>query len=339
MEIKRDYDLTGLNTLAVVAKAKFFVVLEKASDIVELFSRSEFKGNKRFFLGGGSNVLFLNDFDGIVVQNKLKGIDIISEDDVSVRVKMMGGEDWHEAVLFCVNKNYWGIENLSLVPGSVGAAPIQNIGAYGTELKDTLESVEVYDVESGEKKILALSECKFGYRDSIFKNSAKGKCLISAINLKLSKIPKPNISYKILKDYLEKNNISSPSLKEISDAVCQIRRSKLPDPKVIPNAGSFFKNLLVDSAVIGSLKEKYPDMPTFKDDSGVTKISTAWLIEQCGWKGKREGRVGMHERQALVLVNYGGATGEEIIAFAKKIIASVEEKFKLAIVPEVNIIE
>ncbi len=344
MEILKDYDLTSLNTLAVVAKAKFFVAIEKESHIAELFASPEFKDNKKFFLGGGSNILFMKDFDGIVIQNKLKGIKILSEEDETIHLKMMGGEDWHEAVLFCVDKGYWGIENLSLIPGSVGAAPIQNIGAYGAELKDVLESVEVYDMGTGEKKVLSREDCKFGYRDSIFKTSAKGKYLISSVTLKLSKIPKPNISYKILKDFLEKNNIPSPSLRQISNAVCQIRRSKLPDPKVIPNAGSFFKNLLVDSDRIVKLKEKYPDMPTFKDDSGITKISTAWLIEQAGpadgtsWKGYREGKVGMHEKQALVLVNYGGATGEEIISFAQKIIASVEQKFGLAIMPEVNII-
>jgi UDP-N-acetylmuramate dehydrogenase len=343
MKIERDYNLSGLNTFGVDASAKFFVEVEHETDIVELFSMPEFKQNKKIFLGGGSNVLFTKDFDGIVVLNKLKGMAPtevgvptgVGKDDVYIRA--MGGEIWHDMVVFAVNHGYWGIENLALVPGTVGATPLQNIGAYGAELKDTLFNVEAFDIETGVKKIFNKEECELGYRDSVFKNKLKGKYFISAVTLKLSKTPKPNISYKVLKEYLEKNNIEVKNPKEISDAVVSIRKSKLPDPKIIGNAGSFFKNIFVDSVKFEELKSKYPEIPSFEED-GTIKIPAGWIIEQCGWKGYREGNAGVYEKQALVLVNYGGATGLEVVNLANKIIASVRDKFGLDLAPEVNII-
>ncbi len=342
IKILKNYDLTRLNTFGIKAQAKFFVEVESEADIPALFNSSDFKNNQRFFLGGGSNTLFTKDFDGLVILNNLKGMEILEENNNDVLVRAMGGENWHDLVLFTVEHGLWGIENLSLVPGSVGAAPMQNIGAYGAELKNTLESIEAYDVQTGEKRIFKKEECNFGYRDSIFKNEVKGQYFISAINLKLSKVPKPNVSYKILQKYLEENKITDLSLKNISEAVSEIRRSKLPDPKVIGNAGSFFKNLFVSKEKIEKLLEQYPDMPTFAEENergdGVIKISSAWLIEQCNWKGKRVGNAGVHERQALVLVNHGGATGQEILNLAQNIIDSVEQKFGLRLAPEVNII-
>ena len=337
MQIKNDYNLINLNTFGINVNAKLFVVMENEADLVELFSLPEFKNNKKIFLGGGSNVLFTENFDGIVVLNKLKGIKIIDENSETVLVRSMGGELWHDLVSFAVNNNCWGIENLSLIPGTVGAAPMQNIGAYGAELKDTLFNVEAFEIENGVKRIFSGEECELGYRDSVFKNKLKGKYFISAVTLRLSKIPKPNISYKILSDYLEKNNIKINGPKDISDAVAEIRRSKLPDPKIIGNAGSFFKNVFVNKIQLETLLKTFPEISYFKEDS-VVKIPAGWLIEQCGWKGKRIGNVGVHNKQALVLVNYGGAKGSEIIELANEIIASVKEKFGLELLPEVNIV-
>lgn len=347
MQIEKNYNLSKLNTFGVNADASFFVEVKSETDLKKLFDLPEFKRNKKMFLGGGSNVLFLKNFDGIVVLNRLKGIEIIKEDLENAEVRALGGEIWNDLVLFAVNNGYWGIENLTLVPGTVGAAPIQNIGAYGAELKDTLLSVEAFEIATGVKKIFSKKECELGYRDSVFKNKLKGKYFISAITLKLSKKQKENIIYKTLREYLnesadakalaDKNKIPSHSLKEISDAVASIRKSKLPDPKILGNAGSFFKNVFVEKNKLTKLLEKYPNMPRFEEE-GMTKIPAGWLIEQTGWKGKKIGNVGVHEKQALVLVNYGGATGLEILDLADKIIVSVKEKFGLELVPEVNLI-
>jgi UDP-N-acetylmuramate dehydrogenase len=378
MQIKKNYNLFKLNTFGINAIASLFVEVTSENEIKELFSLPEFKQNKKMFLGGGSNLLFTKDFDGIVVLNKLKGIEIIKaptkvgvptevgKDDVFIRA--MGGELWHDLVMFATSRNFGGIENLSLIPGTVGAAPMQNIGAYGATLNDTLLNVEAFEIENGKenkKKIFTKEECALGYRESVFKNELKGKYFISAVTLKLSKIPKKNVTYKILKDYLEENKIEVKSSRDISDAVASIRRSKLPDPKILGNAGSFFKNVFIEKDKLQELLEKSPDMPYFKETSpdltpnpspcegegGIIKIPAGWLIEQCGpekgtshrhggasWKGYRIGNVGVHEKHSLVLVNYGGATGKEILELANKIIASVKEKFGLELIPEVNIV-
>jgi len=336
IKILENYDLTKLNTFGINAKARFFVEINSEEDLKELFNTKEFQENEKFFLGGGSNVLFTRDFLGIVILNRLKGIEIVKEDTQNVWVKSMGGEWWNDLVNFAVEHGYWGIENLSLIPGTVGATPVQNIGAYGVELKDTLERVEAYEIETGDKKIFSKEECKLGYRDSVFKQELKGKYFILAIVLKLSKKPNSNISYKFLKDYLEQNNLNSENIKDISNAVSEIRRSKLPDPKILGNAGSFFKNVFVGVEKLNELKIKFPEIPSFEEET--IKIPAGWLIEQCGWKGKRIGNVGVHERQALVLVNYGGARGEEIKDLALQIISDVFKKFGLKLTPEVNLI-
>jgi UDP-N-acetylmuramate dehydrogenase len=353
MQIQNNYKLINLNTFGINAVTKFFVEIKSEKDLTELFNSVEFKNNKKIFLGGGSNILFTGDFDGMVVLNKLKGINIVEDNPETVLIKSMGGEIWNDLVNYVVNKGYWGIENLALIPGTTGAAPMQNIGAYGTELKDTLFSVEAFEIETGEKKIFNKEECELGYRESIFKNKLKGKYFIGAVTLKLSKILKPNISYKILSDYLEKNNININISRNISDAVAEIRKSKLPDPKIIGNAGSFFKNVLITKAELERLQKNYPEIPYFKEQDTTSppapllvkergeiqyKIPAGWLIEQCEWKGKRIGNVGVHDKQALVLVNHGGATGAEIIELANKIMVSVKEKFGLDLVPEVNIV-
>ncbi|MFA6353663.1 MAG: UDP-N-acetylmuramate dehydrogenase [Candidatus Paceibacterota bacterium] len=337
MKIFKDYNLKELNTFRIEVKAKFFTEINSENDLVELFNQEEFKNNHRMFLGGGSNVLFTKDFDGIVVLNKLKGIETTREDSENVLVRSFGGELWQDLIMFVVNNGYWGIENLAFIPGTVGATPIQNIGAYGIELKDILENVETFEVGTGEKKIFSKEECELGYRDSVFKNKLKEKYFISAITLKLNKIPRPNLSYKILSDYLEKNKIKINGPKDISDAVTFIRQNKLPSPKMIGNAGSFFKNVFISKEQLNHLLKIYPNMPYFEEEK-VTKIPAGWLIEQCEWKGHKAGNVGVYEKQALVLVNYGGATGSEILELANKIITSVKEKFGLELLPEVNIV-
>jgi UDP-N-acetylmuramate dehydrogenase len=359
MKIQKNYNLSKLNTFGINVNALFFIEINNEMDIVELFISPEFKQNKKIFLGGGSNVLFTKNFGGLVVLNKLKGIEILKVEKDFVFIRALGGEIWHNLVMFAVNHGYWGIENLSLIPGTVGAASIQNIGAYGTELRDVLENVEAYEVATGIKRVFSKEECELGYRDSVFKNKLKNKYFISAITLKLNKKGEKNISYKALKEYLEKparppersgaggNKIVSYSLRDISNAVIEIRQSKLPDPKILGNAGSFFKNVFVEKTQLQMLQATYPDIPYFEEPAdasalagrdGVIKIPAGWLIEQTGWKGKRIGNVGVHEKQALVLINYGEATGEEIIKLANKITVSVKEKFGLELVPEVNIV-
>ncbi|MFA6520051.1 MAG: UDP-N-acetylmuramate dehydrogenase [Candidatus Paceibacterota bacterium] len=354
MKIEKNYNLSKLNTFGIQAKAKLFVEINTEEDIKELFILPEFQKNNKLFLGGGSNVLFTKDFDGIVILNKLKGIEIIEETSENVKVRALGGENWHDMVTFAVDRDLWGIENLSLIPGTVGAAPMQNIGAYGVELKNTLLDVEAYNIETGEKRIFPKEECELGYRESIFKHKNKGQYFIFAITLRLNKKENRNISYRILADYLEKNKIEVKRVKDISDAVAAIRRSKLPDPKIIGNAGSFFKNIFVSEVEFKKLQTEYPDIPHFEEpadaealagrDEVVIKIPAGWFIEKCGpangisWKGYRIGNVGVHERQALVLVNYGGATGREIVDLASQIISSVKEKFNLELTPEVNIV-
>jgi UDP-N-acetylmuramate dehydrogenase len=351
MEIKKNYNLTALNTFGIKTQADFFCEIESEKDLAELLKLPEFKNNKKLFLGGGSNILFTENFKGIVILNKIKGIEIIKENEKEILIKVMGGENWNDLVNFVVGRGYWGIENLALIPGSVGASPVQNIGAYGVELKDVLEKVEAFDLQSSEKRIFSNSECEFGYRESVFKNKLKGKYFISAIILKLQKNKDQKLEYKILKDYVEKNNLKIESPKDVSQIVSEIRRSKLPDPKILGNAGSFFKNVFVTENKLEELRKLYPEIPSFQEGE-IIKIPAGWLIEQCGphqggtsprqggtsWKGYREGRVGVHEKQALVLVNHGGATGEEIKNLAFQIIDSVYQKFGLKLTPEVNLI-
>ncbi|MDP9249271.1 MAG: UDP-N-acetylmuramate dehydrogenase [bacterium] len=337
MKIEKNYNLSKLNTFGIDANAKFFAEIGTEAELEALFQAPEFKNNEKIFLGSGSNVLLTRDWPGIVVLNKLQGIEVIKEAGNLVTLRAMGGVIWHDLVEFASERGYWGIENLSLIPGSVGAAPMQNIGAYGAELRNSLISVEAYEIDTGQKKTFTQDECALGYRDSIFKKELKGKYFISAVTLSLRRDGQANTEYKILQDYLEKNKVTPKSPKDISDAVAAIRRSKLPDPKLIGNAGSFFKNVFVEQAKLEKLQKEYPDISYFEDE-GRIKIPAAWLIERAGWKGYREGNVGVHERQALVLVNHGGASGREILELAHKVIASVEDKFGLKLEPEVNIV-
>ncbi|MCX6351877.1 MAG: UDP-N-acetylmuramate dehydrogenase [Bacteroidetes bacterium] len=335
MRLENNISLKDFNTFGMEVSAAKFVAVEAVEDVREVI---QLKEKNILILGGGSNILFTKNFEGLVIKNNLKGIEKIKETATHIWVKAMSGEVWHNLVLHCIENGFGGIENLSLIPGTVGAAPIQNIGAYGVEIKDVLEEVEVMNMESGELKTFNNTDCKFGYRDSIFKYQSKGKYFVISVTLKLSLNPEINISYGAITDVLKAKNIINPSIKDVSEAVCEIRLSKLPNPTEIGNAGSFFKNPEVEKSVYNELKKLNPTMPGYEVDSTKIKIPAGWLIEQCGWKGKRIGNTGSHAKQALVLVNYGGATGMEIQQLSKEIQESVFSKFGVRIEAEVNVL-
>ncbi len=338
MKTEPGRSLKELNTFGVDVNADKLITITTAEELKQALSLPEIKTNRWMVLGGGSNILFTRDFNGTVILNKIKGIEKIKEDDTHIWIKAGSGEVWHELVLWCVNKNYGGIENLSLIPGSTGAGPIQNIGAYGVEIKDVIESVEAIMVEDGSLRVLTNSECLFGYRDSIFKHELKGKCIIVSVVFKLSKNPEVNTSYGAIKQELEKAGIIHPGIKDVSDAVIRIRRSKLPDPSALGNAGSFFKNPEVEKELYEKLKRDNETIPGFIQPSGKIKVPAGWLIEQCGLKGKRVGNTGTHKDQALVIVNYGNASGKEILDFADYVAAQVNSRFGITLEKEVNIV-
>jgi UDP-N-acetylmuramate dehydrogenase len=295
-------------------------------------------GNQRLILGGGSNILLTKNFDGIVLKNDLRGIELLKEDEAYYYVKAAAGEVWHEFVEYCLAHNYAGVENLSLIPGNVGASPMQNIGAYGVELKDVFHELEAYNIYDKSPQTFTLKDCEFGYRESVFKTKFKNQFIILNVTYKLRKQTQLNTSYGAIEQELERMNIQQPDIQSISQAVINIRSSKLPNPKEIGNAGSFFKNPIVSKFRWHVIWEKNVNMPAFKIDEGHYKIAAGWLIEQCGWKGFREGDAGCHAKQALVLVNYGHATGEQILELSEKIIASVKKNFGIELSKEVNVI-
>ncbi|MDZ7807131.1 MAG: UDP-N-acetylmuramate dehydrogenase [Gracilimonas sp.] len=336
-EVKEHFDLTNYNTMGVSAKSRYFASVSSPNELRQLLLKPDYKLVPKLMLGGGSNILFANDFEGLLVHLDIKGREVVEESDEHILWKLGSGENWHESVIGAIEKGWGGIENLSLIPGSVGAAPIQNIGAYGVELEQVFHSLEALDLDTGVLKTFDHSDCKFGYRDSVFKNELKGKNVITSVTLKLSKNPELNTEYRALSDKLEEKGIDGPTIKDISDAVIEIRQSKLPDPEEIGNSGSFFKNPVISETEFKRLSSEFPEVPNYPDKNGV-KVPAAWLIDQCGWKGERLGDAGVHKMQALVLVNYGNATGAEIIGLAEKIRASVHEKFGVALTPEVNIV-
>jgi UDP-N-acetylmuramate dehydrogenase len=288
-------------------------------------------------LGGGSNVLPIGDIHRNVLRMELKGIEIIKEEGNDVWIRASAGELWHQVVLWAVERDLGGIENLSLIPGTIGASPIQNIGAYGVELVSVFESLEAVEIGTGALRTFTKAECGFGYRDSVFKKEHKGKYIISSVTLRLKRESTVNTTYGSIQAVLQERGITHPTIRDISNIVIEIRQSKLPDPGIIGNAGSFFKNPIIDSSLFESIKEKYPDLPGYPDPSGHTKIHAGWLIEKAGWKGKRFGDAGSYGKQSLVLVNYGNASGEEIWELAQQIIASVEQQFNITLHPEVNL--
>ena len=339
MTILENVDLQSLNTFGLKVTASRFVTITSKENAKALFQSPLFMESKHLILGGGSNMLFTKDFEGLVVKVELRGIEILDENEDAVTLKVGAGENWHQFVLHCVERNWGGVENLSLIPGTVGAAPIQNIGAYGVEIKNIITSVEGIEIDTGKLKTFSNSECNFGYRDSIFKQSEKDKYLISSITLILTKKNHQfNSSYGAIEEILKQQGTSHPTVKSISDAVIQIRRSKLPDPQVVGNAGSFFKNPTIDTNLYESIKKDYPSFPSYPLADGLVKIPAAWLIEQCGWKGKTFDHIGVHKNQALVLVNYGGGEGNKIWQLALDIKSSVQQKFNITLQPEVNVI-
>jgi UDP-N-acetylmuramate dehydrogenase len=338
MEIEENYSLRQLNTFHLDVKALYFTEVSSVEEIKNLIIDERFSSMQKLILGGGSNILFTKDFKGIVIKNNLKGIELLNEDEEIVRIKSGSGEIWNNLVMYCVEKNYGGIENLSLIPGTVGAAPMQNIGAYGVELKEVFDELEAIHLATGEIKKFALADCRFGYRDSVFKRELKNQYMLLNVTLRLRKHPIFNTSYGAIETELKAMGISEPGVRSISEAVCNIRRSKLPDPALIGNAGSFFKNPEVSFELYEMLKKNYPELVAYKTPANSMKLAAGWLIEQCGWKGKVSGNVGMHKQQALVLVNYGMATGDELFGHAKKVQQSVKEKFGVELEMEVNII-
>ncbi|HXH18042.1 MAG TPA: UDP-N-acetylmuramate dehydrogenase [Chitinophagales bacterium] len=338
MHIQKNFSLKSFNTFGIDVSCLFFAEAENLDMLHEIITSTDYRNTRKLILGGGSNILFTKDFNGLVLKNSLRGVRVIREDEDHVWVKAGAGEVWHELVLFCIRNNYAGIENLSLIPGLVGAAPMQNIGAYGVELVSVFESLEAVHMHSGEEKVFQKDECEFGYRESVFKGRYKDQFIITSVTLRLNKKPTYNISYGAVSETLEKMGVKELSIKAVSDAIIAIRSSKLPDPKVLGNAGSFFKNPEVPLSVYQRVKEKFPAVPHYPAANGMIKIPAAWLIEQCGWKGKRIGNTGSHQHQALVLVNYGSATGADVIDLAMKIKDSVKEKFGIEIVPEVNVV-
>ena len=337
MNIQRNISLKTYNTFGIDVKARHFVEI---TSMDELRLALELKGfEDKLVLSGGSNVLLTRDIDSLVLFINMKGKRILWEDENKVAIKIMAGENWHELVLWTLDKNYGGLENLSLIPGNVGTAPIQNIGAYGVEIQNVFESCEAMEISSQLVKRFTKEECQFGYRDSYFKNEGKGKYVITSVNLILTKKDHNlNTSYGAIEKQLQAQNVKDPSIKDLSEAVIAIRRSKLPDPKELGNSGSFFKNPVIGKDQFKRFSQDYPDAPHFDIGDGTIKVPAGWLIEQSGYKGFRKGDAGVHKDQALVLVNYGNASGNEILQLARSIQREVSDKFGIELNPEVNII-
>ncbi len=336
MHIQKDFSLKPFNTFGISEIAHQFVELRSEEELPEIGSATQFYGNVKV-LGGGSNILLTEPVSGFVVRNCLSGISVLEENETHVWLQVKAGENWHNLVMFCVNQNLGGIENLALIPGCVGAAPMQNIGAYGVEVKNCVDTVTAWHWE--EQKFISLrkEECNFGYRDSIFKRELKDKVLITSVTFRLDKIHCINTSYLGLQQRLEDMGVSEPSIKNVAEAVISIRKEKLPDPDKIGNAGSFFKNPVIAKSHLHELQQHYPTMPFFPFSENEIKVPAGWLIEHCGWKGFREGDAGVHPKQALVLVNYANAKGSDIWNLSEKILASVQEKFGILLEREVNV--
>tara|TARA_B110001450_G_scaffold5290_1_gene5536 strand:- start:19138 stop:20151 length:1014 start_codon:yes stop_codon:yes gene_type:complete len=336
LKISHNISLKKYNTFGIDVSAKDFVT---ATSINELQKILQLKPEKLFVLGGGSNMLLTKNINNsLVIHINIKGIKKIDENPGFVFINVSAGENWHHFILWCIDNNYGGLENMSLIPGNVGTAPIQNIGAYGTELKDNFIECEAIEIETGIIKSFSKIECEFDYRNSVFKNKLKGKYIITSVTFKLTKKNHIlNTAYGVIEKELDDNNILSPTIKDISNAVIAIRKSKLPDPKTLGNSGSFFKNPVITKQEFEVFIAKYPEAPNYKVSNNEIKVPAGWLIEQAGFKGKQYGDAGVHEKQALVLVNHGNATGKEIWDLAMKIKTTVKEKFGIEINPEVNV--
>lgn len=337
MEIQNDFSLKNYNTFGIEAKAKRFISVHTIAELTTVLEQN--KSDKTFILGGGSNMLLTKDIEALVIHIDLKGKKVIFEDEDHVWVESQAGENWHEFVLWTIEQNFGGLENMSLIPGNVGTTPVQNIGAYGTEIKDTFDSCNAIAIDNLESKKFTKEDCRFGYRESIFKNEVKGQYIITSVIFKLTKRNhKINTSYGDILAELEKNKITEPSLKDVSNAVIAIRKSKLPDPKELGNSGSFFKNPILLKSDFEKIHQQFPEMKYYEVSENEVKVPAGWLIEQAGFKGKRFGDAGIHKNQALVLVNYGHATGQEILDVSKNIQKTIFDTFGIYIEAEVNVI-
>lgn len=338
MNIIENYSLKLYNTFGIEAKAKYFAEVSTIQDLRKVLVFRRQNNLPILFIGGGSNLLFVDDFPGVVLKLNLKGIEILNENDNEAIVKTQGSENWHNFVLWTLENNFGGLENLSLIPGNVGTAPMQNIGAYGVEVKDYITEVQTLHLETGDERVFTKEECNFGYRESVFKNELRGQYVLVAVTFKLSKNNHTlHLDYGAINTELQQENIAEPTIQDISAAVIRIRESKLPDPSQIGNSGSFFKNPVVTNEEFSEIEKQYPTIAHFKTDNGV-KLAAGWLIEQAGWKGKRFGDAGVHDKQALVLVNHGNATGREIYDLSEQIINDIKTKFGVTLTREVNII-
>lgn len=336
LSIREHVALQSYTTFGIAATARYFAEVETVEQLRWALEEARRSSWPVWVLGGGSNVLFTQDLQALVLRIALRGVEVVYEDAEVVKVKVGAGEPWHDWVLYAIQKGWGGLENLSLIPGTVGAAPMQNIGAYGVEIKDVFEELEAVERSTGLLRRFDTEACAFGYRESVFKHVLKDQYIITSVTFRLSKRPVLNTRYGDIQQTLQAMGVTSPTIAEVSEAVIRIRKSKLPDPAELGNAGSFFKNPEIPTAQFEQLKALYPTLPGYVVSATHTKVPAGWLIEQAGWKGYREGQVGVHARQALVLVNYGGGTGEEVVRLSEKIQASVAEKFGIHLVPEVN---
>ena len=335
MNIQENISLKAYNTFGIAKNARFFVIAKSITELKDALSWAKDQKINSLILGGGSNILLTQDQDALVIKIEIEGIVIVQEDENFLWVEVGAGVNWHQFVLTSIDNNWAGIENLSLIPGTVGASPMQNIGAYGVEIKDVFARLKALNRDSLKLEEFDADQCQFGYRESVFKHELKGKYVICSVTFKLKKVPEFHTEYGAIQETLQASGIKELSLRAISDAVIQIRQSKLPDPKEIGNSGSFFKNPTISAQQFEALRDKYPTIPSYPNEDGV-KVPAAWLIEQCEWKGKRFGEIGVHSKQPLVLVNYGNGDGKEIKNLALKIQQSVFDKFQIEIHPEVN---
>lgn len=338
MTIEHNTDLSSFNTFGIAARAAAFARFGSADELRGLLAHPDLEGMPRLILGGGSNVLFTRDWPGVVLLNDVRGIQRIAEDEDTVIVRAGAGELWHALVMHAVEHGWGGIENMSLIPGRVGAGPMQNIGAYGVELKDVFDHLEAFRIADGAVVRFDAAQCRFGYRESFFKREGRDQYVILHVALRLRKRATVNVGYGSLKQELTRRGISEPTIKDVSDAVIAIRSSKLPDPRVLGNAGSFFKNPVVEEAFAQALKQRIPDLITFPAEPGHVKLAAGQLIEKAGWKGRRIGAAGVHKDQALVLVNHGGATGQEVFDLSSRVLESIKEQYGVELEREVNII-
>lgn len=338
IKIAENASLKNLNTFGIEAVSKYYTEINSKDDLQELIKMKEFQNSRKLILGGGSNLLFTKNFEGFVVKNNLKGISVFKEEHDTVLISAAAGEVWHEFVLWCISKNYGGLENLSLIPGCVGASPMQNIGAYGVEIKDVFESLEAVNLTDGSIRIFRKSECNFGYRESVFKKELKNKFIIVSVTFRLSKSAIINTTYGAINTELQALGVVNPGIKDVSQAVINIRSSKLPDPRIMGNAGSFFKNPEIGKDKYLLLKQAFPDLVAYELENGNYKLAAGWLIEKSGLKGYCMGNAAVHDKQALVLVNKGNASGNEIYSLSEYVLDTVFAKFDVKLEREVNII-